>query len=90
MQRDDVEPVIEILAKLAARLLRVEIAMRGGDHPHVDRNRLRRADRPHFALLQHAQQLDLQRQRHVADLVEEQRAAVGRLEQALVRLDRAA
>ncbi len=44
------------------------------------------ADRPHLALLQHAQQLHLQRQRHVADLVEEQRAAVGRLEEALVRL----
>ena len=60
--------------------------MRRRDHAHVDRDRLRRADRPHLALLQHAQELDLQRHRHVADLVQEQRAAVGRLEQALVRL----
>ena len=35
------------------------------------------------ALLQHAQQLDLRRRRHLADLVEEQRAAVGQLEAAL-------
>jgi hypothetical protein len=30
----------------------------------------------HHALLEHAQQLGLQRARHVADLVEEQRAPV--------------
>ena len=63
--------------------------MRRRDHAHVDRDRLRRADGPHFAFLQHAQQLDLQGERHVADLVEEDRPAVGRLEQPLVRLDRA-
>ena len=34
--------------------------------------------------LQHAQQLDLQLQRHLGDLVEEQRAAVRALEEALV------
>ena len=36
-----------------------------------------------LALLQHAQQLGLQRQRHLADLVEQDRAAVGQLEEAL-------
>ena len=35
------------------------------------------ADRLDLALLQRAQQLDLRRQRQLADLVEEQRAAVG-------------
>ena len=89
LQRHDVQPVVEILAEQALLALRVEVAVRGRDHAHVDRDRLRRADRPHLAFLQHAQQLHLQRQRHVADLVEEQRAAVGRLEQSLVRLDRA-
>ena len=34
------------------------------------------ADRAHLALLEHAQELDLQLDRHLADLVEEQRAAV--------------
>jgi hypothetical protein len=36
----------------------------------------------HHTLLQHAQQLDLHRQRHALDLVEEQRAAVRRFELA--------
>ena len=40
------------------------------------------ADRADVVLLQHAQQLHLQAHRHVADLVEQQRAAVGGLEQA--------
>ncbi len=40
------------------------------------------ADALDHALLQEAQQLGLQRQRHVADLVEKQRAAVGELELA--------
>ncbi len=39
------------------------------------------ADRPVLALLQHAQQLGLQVGRHLADLVEQQRAALGHLEQ---------
>ena len=38
-----------------------------------------------LALLQHAQQLDLRRQVQLADLVEEQRAALGQLEAALLR-----
>ena len=53
------------------------------EQAHVDRQLGDRADRPHRALLDRAQQLRLHRQRQVADLVEEQRAAVGRLEEAL-------
>jgi hypothetical protein len=42
----------------------------------VDRDRLLAADALELALLQRAQQLDLHRQRHVVDVVEEERAAV--------------
>ena len=42
------------------------------------------ADGQDLALLQDAQQLDLHGRRHVADLVEEERAAVGDLEQPLL------
>ncbi|MNR00641.1 hypothetical protein D3C85_1164200 [compost metagenome] len=51
-------------------------------HPHIDGDALARAQAHHFALLQHAQQLDLDRHRQVADLVEEQGAAVGFFEPA--------
>ena len=78
----DVEPVVEVLAELAVGDQLLEVAVRRRDHAHVDANGLAAADALELALLQHAQQLDLHVQRHVADLVEEQRAAVGELEAA--------
>ena len=57
--------------------------MRGADHAHVHAPALVRADRGHHAILEDAQQLGLHRERQLAELVEEQRAAVGGAEQAL-------
>ncbi len=59
-----------------------QVAVGGGDHAHVDAVRLVRAHALDLALLQRAQQHRLQLQRQVADLVEEERAAVGDLELA--------
>ena len=59
-----------------------EILVRGGDAPDVDGAARLAADRPDLARLQHAQELALQRQRQIADLVEEDRPAVGLHEQA--------
>ena len=80
--REDVEPVVEILAELAVGDQLLEIAVGRRHHAHVDLDRLGAADALELALLQHAQQLDLHVERQVADLVEEQRAAVGQLEAA--------
>ena len=46
--------------------------------------RLQGADRAELALLEQAQELDLQSRRKVADLVEEGGPAVGRLDQPLL------
>ena len=67
---------------MPSRDLLLEIAVRRGDDAHVDLDRLAAADPLELALLQDAQQLDLHVQRELADLVEEQRAAVGQLEPA--------
>ena len=57
--------------------------MGGGDDAHVDLRSARRRRRARSRrLLQDAQQLGLERERQLADLVEEQGAAVGLLEQA--------
>ncbi len=53
------------------------------DDAHVDPLRPIAADPLELALLKEAQQLDLDRERDLADLVEEQRALVGLLEPAL-------
>ena len=50
--------------------------MRGHHHAHVHGDRPVAADALHLAFFQHAQQLGLHDQRHVADLVEEERARV--------------
>ena len=60
--------------------------MRGTQQREIHRHRPRRAQRRHLALLQHAQQARLQRQRHVADLVQEQHAPMRLPQQPLAAL----
>src|SRR5690606_939720 len=79
---DDVQPVVEVLAEAAVVHLAAQVAVGGGDDAHVDPLRLDAADRLDLAVLQGAQQDRLQAGVHLADLVEEQGAAVGGDEQA--------
>jgi hypothetical protein len=60
-----------------------EVAVGGRDDAHVDLHGLVAADALELALLQHAQQLHLDGRGDLADLVEEERAAVGLLEAPL-------
>jgi len=50
-----------------------------GQHPDVNGNRFVTADALDLTLLQHAQQRDLNLRRKIADLVQENRPAIGRL-----------
>ena len=83
------EAIIEIVAERARRDHCVEVLMGRTHDPGVDCDRLASADPLDHPLLQESQQLDLKRQRNVADLVEEQCPAMGELDLALGRLDRA-
>ena len=86
VQAHHVEPMQQVGAEAAVGDLPVEVLVGGGDHAHVDPDQFAAADAEELALGQHAQQARLQRGRHVADLVEEQRAAIGLLEAADVAL----
>ena len=77
-----VDAVEEVLAEAARLHVGGEVAVRRGDDAHVDLDVLRVAEAPDVLLLQHAQELHLQVERQLADLVEEERAAVGLLEEA--------
>ena len=57
--------------------------MGGGDDAHIAAHLDVVADALEDPLLQHPQQLDLHRRAHVADFIEEQRAAFGDFEAAL-------
>ena len=77
---DDVQPVEEVLAELARCHGLLERLVGGGDDAHIHLDGLVAADALERAGLQHAQDLGLRGGGHVADLVEEERAAVALLE----------
>src|SRR5436309_1082631 len=65
--------------------LALEIAVRGGDDAHVHLALAHATDAPDGALLDRPQQLALHGEIDVADLVEEQKSALGRLDQTGLR-----
>ena len=73
----------QVGAEAAGGHLFLKVAVGAGDDAHVDGLRDAGADRDHLALLQHAQELGLEVERHFRDLVEQQSAAVGRAEEAV-------
>ena len=79
---DGVDPVEQVLAKLLTADHLGDGHVGGADQAHVDRGRPVGAHADHLAVLQHGEQLGLQRQREVTDLVEEQTAARGDLKAA--------
>jgi hypothetical protein len=81
--------VEQVLAKAPELDALLEVLVRRRDHPHVAAQRVVPAHAIELAVAQHAQQARLQVERHVADLVEEQRAAIGLLEAAAPRRLRA-
>ena len=78
---DDVEPIEEVLPHHALAHRRLEVAVGGGDQPDVRLDVLRVADPPDLAHLDRADELDLEQGRNLGDLVEEERAPLGRREE---------
>ena len=84
------DAVVEVARGTARRRRPPQVAVRRADEAELAcAARCCRPTRLYVLLLHHAQQLRLQRQRQLADLVEEQRAAVGQRERAVARRHRA-
>ena len=81
--REDVEPVPEVLAEAAGLHLLVQPAVGGGHEAHVRLQRRGPAHALELAVLDHPQELGLQLEGQLADLVEEEGGAVGDLEAPL-------
>jgi hypothetical protein len=88
-QHHGVHPVVEVVPEGALFAHRLEVAVGRGDDPHVDSDLLAGADAGEALGLEDAQERRLRRERELADLVEEHRAPVGLLEDALLLLARA-
>jgi hypothetical protein len=80
--RHHIEAEEQVLAEQALLDQDAQVLVGGRDDADIGLDRGAAADGRVFALLQHAQQPGLRLHRHVADLVEEQRAALGLLEAA--------
>ena len=71
-----VQPVIKVAAEYALLHLCHKVLVRGGDNAHVYINNAVRANAHHLLFLQNAQQAGLERQRHIANFIQKNRAAV--------------
>src|SRR6516165_10840387 len=80
MDGEDAQAVIQVRPELPLVGPRLQVAVGRRDQPHVGADRLVPPDALERLLLEHAQHLGLGGQRHVADLVEEEGAAVALLE----------
>src|SRR5262249_4406423 len=85
---EHVQAVEEIAPKCPRPHGGTQVAIRRRDHPYVDPDRPVSADTLELALLQNPQQGELRVRRKVADLVEEDGAAVGELDPAEPPLQR--
>ena len=83
-QGDDVEAVVEVLAEGAGGDPLREVPVGGGDDADVDRHGPGVAHGRQHALLEHPEEAHLEARGGVTDLVEEEGAPVGDLEQALL------
>ena len=81
LHRKDLQPVVEILAELAGGDAPGKIDVRGSNDAGVGGAIARLAHAAVLALLQDPVELHLQGQRHVPDLVEKERSAVGFFQQ---------
>jgi len=75
LDRDDVEAIVEVFAEATLRDQRGQIAVRSRDDAHVDLDRLLATHTLERLFFQRSQHLGLRAHTHVADLVQEERAA---------------
>src|SRR5262249_51165479 len=83
---DDVEPVVEVLAERPLRDRAFQIPVRGCHHAHVYLDGFFAANPLELVILQYLKKLGLEPNVHVADLVEQDCAAIGGLKQASLSL----
>src|ERR1700730_11411314 len=80
MDGEHVQAVEQILTETPLRDGRIQIAVRGGQHTHVDSDGPVPPDAFKRALLEHSQEHDLWSRRQLADFIQKERSTVGRFE----------
>ena len=80
LDHDDCQAVVEVFAEAPVGDLFPEVFVGGSQHPHVYLDFFGVADPGDFAFLQSPKHFCLCIQAHIADLIQKERAAIGRLE----------
>ena len=80
---DHAEPIIQVFPETAFGNLLFKFFVCGRNDADIHIRFFGAADRAHLSFLQDSIELHLHGKAHIADLIEEKRAAMGRLEQAL-------
>src|ERR1043165_8581639 len=78
VDRNNIQTMKQVVAEGAVRNHLLQVAIGRGNYANADGDLSLFADRQHSIFLQDAEQLRLQRQVQVANLVQEQHAAIGR------------
>src|SRR5436190_7553654 len=89
MNRKHVQSVVQVLSKHSGSHRLFQVAVGRGQHAHVHRNRMTVADSLNLMILKDTEQRNLCFRRQIANLVEEDRAAIGGFEPAEAPLQRA-
>ena len=82
-----IQAVIEVGAEAILENKRFEGLIRGRDDAHIDLHFQVRPDGAHCTALQHIQKLGLDMERKIIDVIQEERSALGGLEQAFAMGD---
>src|SRR3954451_2177975 len=84
MDMEHIEAIEQVLAELSFGNHLAKVAVRGADHTHINHDRVAVAEPLNLARFEETEQLDLDVLVEFAEFVEENGAAVGDLEEALV------
>jgi hypothetical protein len=76
---EDIEAIIQIRTKFFLLNQLPQILIRGGDHPHIDRNYAAASQPLDLLFLEDAQEFGLEFEREISDFIEKQRSSVGSL-----------
>ena len=79
-ERPDVQSVVQVATECLILNRLIQVLVGRGDDADIDRTRRIAADTRDFSCLNHTQQGRLHIERHIADLIEEDRTAVGQFE----------
>src|SRR5690606_19508462 len=86
MNREHIETEVKVLPEIAAIDLLLKVAVRRGQHAHIDAEREARPDALERALLQRAKQLRLNGRADLTDFIQKQCAAIGELKATFAQL----